>query len=264
MSDRLPLTPQLRGSGVVAILRAAAEDHLELVSQALAESGITCLELTLTTPGALRALARLRAGLDDTIAVGVGSVITKRQAVASLEAGADFLVSPGVCAEVAREAVRNGVACYPGAWTPTEVIAAWALGVPAVKLFPDASGGVRHLKNLRGPLPDIPLVPTGGVDLDQITGYITAGAAAVGLGGPLIGDALDGGSLSALRDRAGSALAVVRGRSGPGADRRRAQRRCGLRRSRGGAHPRRHRRPTGRRPDAGGTRSPPGADQARR
>jgi 2-dehydro-3-deoxyphosphogluconate aldolase/(4S)-4-hydroxy-2-oxoglutarate aldolase len=216
MSDRLALTPQLRDSGVVAILRAGAQDHLEAVSQALADSGITCLELTLTTPGALESLARLRAGLDDTIAVGVGSVITARQAVASLEAGADFLVSPGVCPEVAREAVRSGVACYPGGWTPTEIIAAWDLGVPAVKLFPAASGGVRHLKNLRGPLPDIPLVPTGGVDLDQIADYVAAGAVAVGLGGPLTGDALDGGSLSALRERAGAALAAV----GAGRDRR--------------------------------------------
>jgi 2-dehydro-3-deoxyphosphogluconate aldolase / (4S)-4-hydroxy-2-oxoglutarate aldolase len=209
VADRLGLTPQLRDTGVVAILRSGREEHLEAVSDTLAQSGITCLELTLTTPGALEALTRVRAGLDPAIAVGIGSVITAAQAVAALEAGADFLVSPGVCADVAREAARAGVACYPGGWTPTEIIAAWGLGVPAVKLFPAASGGPAHLRNLRGPLPDIPLVPTGGVDLTHIAAYIAAGAVAVGLGGPLIGDALDGGSLPALGERAGAALAAV-------------------------------------------------------
>jgi 2-dehydro-3-deoxyphosphogluconate aldolase/(4S)-4-hydroxy-2-oxoglutarate aldolase len=208
-TDRVALTPQLRDTGVVAILRAARQEHLEAVSDALAQSGITCLELTLTTPGALAALVRVRAALDPAIAVGIGSVITAAQAVAALQAGADFLVSPGVCADVAREASRAGVACYPGAWTPTEIIAAWGLRVPAVKLFPAASGGPGHLRNLRGPLPDIPLVPTGGVQLTHIAAYIAAGAVAVGLGGPLIGDALDGGSLPALGERAAAALAAV-------------------------------------------------------
>jgi 2-dehydro-3-deoxyphosphogluconate aldolase/(4S)-4-hydroxy-2-oxoglutarate aldolase len=209
VADRVALTPQLRDTGVVAILRGARPEHLEAVSDALAQAGITCLELTLTTPGALEALTRVRAALDPSVAVGIGSVITAAQAQAVLEAGADFLVSPGVCVDVAREAARVGVACYPGGWTPTEIIAAWGLGVPAVKLFPAASGGPAHLKNLRGPLPDIPLVPTGGVDLTHIGDYIAAGAVAVGLGGPLIGDALDGGSLPALAERAAAALAAV-------------------------------------------------------
>jgi 2-dehydro-3-deoxyphosphogluconate aldolase/(4S)-4-hydroxy-2-oxoglutarate aldolase len=208
-TDRVALTPQLGDTGVVAILRGTRPDHLEAVSDTLARSGITCLELTLTTPGALEALTRVRGALDRRIAVGIGSVITAGQAVAALEAGANFLVSPGVCADVAREAVRTGVACYPGAWTPTEIIAAWGLGAPAVKLFPAASGGPRHLANLRGPLPDIPLVPTGGVNLTHIPDYIAAGAVAVGLGGPLIGDALNGGSLDALSERAAAALDAV-------------------------------------------------------
>jgi 2-dehydro-3-deoxyphosphogluconate aldolase/(4S)-4-hydroxy-2-oxoglutarate aldolase len=93
------------------------------------------------------------------------------------------------------------------------VVAAWRLGAPAVKLFPAATGGPRHLRDLRGPLPDIPLVPTGGVALEQIADYVAAGAVAVGLGGPLIGDALRGGSTAALRERARAALdAVIEGR----------------------------------------------------
>jgi 2-dehydro-3-deoxyphosphogluconate aldolase / (4S)-4-hydroxy-2-oxoglutarate aldolase len=140
----------------------------------------------------------------------MGSVITAEQAAACLEAGADFLVSPGVCAEVAVCAAQHGVACYPGGWTPTELLEAWGLGPPAVKLFPAASGGPRHLRDVRAPLPHLPLVPTGGVALDQIAEYIAAGAAAVGLGGPLVGDALEGGPLTALHERAQVALAAVR------------------------------------------------------
>ncbi|HEY2320096.1 MAG TPA: bifunctional 4-hydroxy-2-oxoglutarate aldolase/2-dehydro-3-deoxy-phosphogluconate aldolase [Solirubrobacteraceae bacterium] len=209
MPARPPLTPQLQESGVVAILRGSTDRHLEGVSRMLGEAGVTCLELTLTTPGAVAALARVRAELDDGVALGMGSVLTADQAAACLEAGADFLVSPGVCAEVAVYAVEHGVPCYPGGWTPTEVLEAWGLGVPAVKLFPAASGGPRHLKDVRAPLPHIPLVPTGGVALDQIAAYMAAGAVAVGLGGPLVGDALEGGSLGALHERAQAALAAV-------------------------------------------------------
>jgi 2-dehydro-3-deoxyphosphogluconate aldolase / (4S)-4-hydroxy-2-oxoglutarate aldolase len=208
--DRLPITPQLRQSGVVAILRGSSNRHLEAVSRTLGEAGITCLELTLTTPGAVDALERVRGELDAGVALGMGSVVDADQAATCLEAGAGFLVSPGVCADVATYARQHGVACYPGGWTPTELLWAWGLGAPAVKLFPAASGGPRHLRDVRAPLPHIPLIPTGGVALDQIADYIGAGAAAVGLGGPLVGDALDGGSLSALRERALVALDAVR------------------------------------------------------
>ena len=210
MPERLPITPQLEESGVVAILRGSTDRHLEDVSRTLGEAGVTCLELTLTTPGAVGALKRVRAQLADDVALGMGSVIDADQAAACLEAGADFLVSPAVCADVAVCAAEHGVACYPGAWTPTELLDAWRLGAPAVKLFPAASGGPRHLKDVRAPLPHIPLVPTGGVALDQIADYVAAGAVAVGLGGPLLGDALDGGSLAALAERARAALEAVR------------------------------------------------------
>ncbi len=210
MPERLPITPQLAQSGVVAILRGSSDRHLGPVSRTLGEAGVTCLELTLTTPGAVDALARVRAEVDPGVALGMGSVIDAGQAAACLEAGAGFLVSPGVCAEVAAYAAQHGVACYPGAWTPTEILQAWGLGAPAVKLFPAASGGPRHLRDVRAPLPHIPLVPTGGVALEQIADYISAGAVAVGLGGPLVGDALDGGSLTALAERARLALEAVR------------------------------------------------------
>ncbi|MFL5859576.1 MAG: bifunctional 4-hydroxy-2-oxoglutarate aldolase/2-dehydro-3-deoxy-phosphogluconate aldolase [Solirubrobacteraceae bacterium] len=210
MPERLPITPQLQQSGVVAILRGSSDRHLAGVSRTLGEAGVTCLELTLTMPGAVGALGRVRAELDDHVALGMGSVLDADQARACLDAGAEFLVSPGVCSEVAAYAAEHEVACYPGGWTPTEVLEAWRLGAPAVKLFPAVSGGPRHLRDLHGPLPHIPLVPTGGVALDQIADYVAAGAVAVGLGGPLLGDALDGGSLPALAERARDALDAVR------------------------------------------------------
>lgn len=210
MTARVPITPQLADTGIVAILRADREEHLAAVTQTLAEAGIRCLELTMTTPGAVEALRRLRPQLEREVALGMGSVISAEQVAAVLEAGADFVVSPGVCAAAARATVDAGVSCYPGGFTATEILTAWELGVSAVKLFPAATGGPRHLRDLRGPLPAIPLIPTGGVAIEQIADYLAAGAAAVGLGGPLIGDALDGGSLDGLRERAGAALAAVR------------------------------------------------------
>lgn len=211
-TPRPPLTAQLADSGLVAILRASSGDRLTAVAQELVAAGITCLELTLTTPGALDALASLRGSLDPEVAIGMGSVTSAEQASAALERGAEFVVSPAVIPEVIA-ATAGRVPCYPGAWTPTEIVQAWALGAVAVKLFPAGSGGPRHLRAVRDPLPAIPIVPTGGVALSDIPAYLHAGAAAVGLGGPLLGDALDGGSLSALRERAAAALdAVAAGR----------------------------------------------------
>jgi 2-dehydro-3-deoxyphosphogluconate aldolase / (4S)-4-hydroxy-2-oxoglutarate aldolase len=210
VSTRVPITPQLADTGIVAILRADREEHLTPVTQVLTDAGIRCLELTMTTPGAIEALRRLRPRLDDDVALGMGSVIHADQVAAVLDAGGDFVVSPGVCAEAARAAVDAGLSCYPGGFTATEILTAWELGVSAVKLFPATVGGPRYVRDLRAPLPQIPLIPTGGVAIEQIGEYLAAGAAAVGLGGPLIGDALDGGSLDALRDRATAALAAVR------------------------------------------------------
>jgi 2-dehydro-3-deoxyphosphogluconate aldolase/(4S)-4-hydroxy-2-oxoglutarate aldolase len=207
---RPPITPQLADTGIVAILRADREEHLLAATHTLAEAGIRCLELTMTTPGALEALRRLRSQLGSELALGMGSVIDVDQFAAALDAGAEFVVSPGVCPSVTQAAVAAGVSCYPGAFTASEILTAWELGASAVKLFPAGTGGPRYLRDLRGPLPQIPLVPTGGVAIEQIGDYLAAGAAAVGLGGPLIGDALDGGPLEGLRDRARAALAAVR------------------------------------------------------
>jgi 2-dehydro-3-deoxyphosphogluconate aldolase / (4S)-4-hydroxy-2-oxoglutarate aldolase len=207
---RPQVTPQLAHTGVVAILRAADAARFGDVARVLADAGVTCLEVTLTTSGALDALGAVRAALPREVSVGAGTVTTVDEAAAAVDAGAEFLVSPGVDPDVVAAGTDRGVPSYPGAWTATEVLTAWRAGAAAVKLFPAGTGGPAHLRHLRGPLPDVPLVPTGGVGLDEVGAYVAAGALAVGLGGPLQGDAADGGSLDALTDRARRALDAVR------------------------------------------------------
>lgn len=202
-------SPQLRDTAVMAILRSAHATHVDAVARTLVHAGITCLELTLTIPGALGLLADLRAALPPAVDLGAGTVTTAEEARAAAGAGAGFLVSPAVCPGVLEVATASGVPCYPGAWTPTEVLTAWQAGATAVKLFPAASGGPAHLRRLRDPLPSIPLLPTGGVGIDQVGAYLSAGAFAVGLGSPLLGDALAGGDLAALTARARQVLSTA-------------------------------------------------------
>lgn len=197
----------------MAILRSADASGLSAAARALAAGGVTCLEVTLTTAGALDALARIRAELGPDVAVGAGTVITGDQARDALAAGAEFLVAPVVDTDVVRYAADRGVACYPGAWTPTEVSQAWRAGAAAVKLFPAATGGPAHLRQLRAPLTDIPLVAVGGVGIDQARDYLDAGACAVGIGSPLLRGAdrdPTPRALDALTERARTLLEAVR------------------------------------------------------
>ncbi len=214
-AERIAPTTQLLESGVMAILRAPTAQYVERAADVLIDAGITCIELTLTVPGALDAVARLARDLPPGVALGVGTVITAQQAVDALDAGAGFLVSPAICPDVQSVAAAQGVPFYPGAWTPSEVLTAWQGGAAAVKLFPAVSGGPGHLRRLRDPLPDVPLVPTGGVAVEDVSGYLQAGAVAVGVGTPLLGDALTGGDLAELRERCRRMLeAVAAGRRG--------------------------------------------------
>ncbi|MGH3435160.1 MAG: bifunctional 4-hydroxy-2-oxoglutarate aldolase/2-dehydro-3-deoxy-phosphogluconate aldolase [Sciscionella sp.] len=212
MSTVLPRSEpssQLLDTGAIAILRASTDRHVLPAAMALAEAGIACLEITLTVPGAVRTLRALVDELAPQVAVGAGTVTTAAEAEEAVAAGASFLVSPALCPEVVACARERALGCYPGAWTPTEVLAAWRSGATAVKLFPAATGGAAYLRRLRDPLPDIPIVPTGGIGIEQVGDYLRAGALAVGMGAPLLGDALDGGDLGGLRARARRVLDAV-------------------------------------------------------
>jgi 2-dehydro-3-deoxyphosphogluconate aldolase/(4S)-4-hydroxy-2-oxoglutarate aldolase len=189
----------IRGNDPVAAIRSI---------EVLVEEGITLMEVSLSGADALRVIRVAAASLGAGVHLGAGTVLTAEDAAAARDAGATFIVTPGLGAGVGA-AVRLGLPVLAGALTPSEVIAAVAQGVDAVKLFPASSGGVPYLRALRGPFPAVPFVPVGGVDLDSVEAYLDAGALAVGVGSPLLGDAPDGGDLSGLRHRIRAALGLV-------------------------------------------------------
>jgi 2-dehydro-3-deoxyphosphogluconate aldolase/(4S)-4-hydroxy-2-oxoglutarate aldolase len=198
-------------TGVVPILRGKRTgEHLPAVIDALVDNGIRCLEITTNTPDGFAAVAAARARYGDEVELGIGTVLTVAHIDAAEQAGATFIVSPHTDPALATEAVARGLGYYPGAFTATEVLTAWRLGATAVKVFPASVAGPRYLKELRGPIDDVPLMPTGGVTLDLVPEYLAAGAIGVGMGGPLMGDALDGGSLTELGARARAVLDVIR------------------------------------------------------
>jgi 2-dehydro-3-deoxyphosphogluconate aldolase/(4S)-4-hydroxy-2-oxoglutarate aldolase len=200
-----PTTAAIVRSGVVAVLRAPTADGFAAVADVLVSSGITAIEVTLTSKGAIDALAGLRRQLPVGAVVGAGTVLTAADAEAAVDAGAAFLVSPVLNPSLG----SFGVPFYPGGLTPTEIFQAARSGAPLVKLFPAAAVEPRYLKDLHGPLPDVQIMPTGGIDIGDVAAWLSAGAAAVGLGGPLIGDAASGGSLSDLAERARRAADAV-------------------------------------------------------
>jgi 2-dehydro-3-deoxyphosphogluconate aldolase/(4S)-4-hydroxy-2-oxoglutarate aldolase len=177
---------QITQGGIVAIIRLPSADDLLPAAEAIRDGGVTAVEFTLTTPGALQALARARLRLGREIRLGVGTVLAAEAARDSIRAGAEFLTAPNLNPEVVRAGREAGVPVIPGAFTPTEIVQAWDLGASLVKVFPAGPVGPRYIKDLRGPLPHIPLVPTGGVSLENAGAFILAGAAALGVGGELV------------------------------------------------------------------------------
>jgi 2-dehydro-3-deoxyphosphogluconate aldolase/(4S)-4-hydroxy-2-oxoglutarate aldolase len=186
---------------VVVVLRAASADHIDATAETLSAKGLSCLELTFTLPDVPVLIRRLRENLGGNACIGAGTVNTAAQARSAIEAGAQFLVSPMASAEVQREAAAACVPYVPGALTPTEISSAWDAGAAAVKVFPAAVMGFGYLSMLREPLPAPLLLPSGGVGIDDIAGYLAAGACAVSLGGALVGDALNGGPQRELGQR---------------------------------------------------------------
>jgi 2-dehydro-3-deoxyphosphogluconate aldolase / (4S)-4-hydroxy-2-oxoglutarate aldolase len=201
-----PVSASVERSGIVAILRAKTADSFAAVADVLVEVGVTALEVTLTSRGAIDALAGLRRQLPETVAIGAGTVLTADEAKASVDAGAEFLVSPVLDAELVR---ASSVPFYPGTLSPTEIHAAMRAGAPLVKVFPAGGLGPAYLRDVRGPLPGARIMPTGGIKIEDVADWLTAGAVAVGLGSPLIGDATAGGDLRKLAARARQAVSAV-------------------------------------------------------
>jgi 2-dehydro-3-deoxyphosphogluconate aldolase/(4S)-4-hydroxy-2-oxoglutarate aldolase len=213
---RRELGPVLRETGLVAILRGRSGDRLAAACDALLDAGVRCLEVTTNTPRSLAVVARLAEEGRPGVEIGVGTVRRPEDVDAAADAGATFVVAPNTDAAVGRRAEARGLGWFPGALTPTEIAFAWDLGATAVKVFPARSaGGPHYLREVCAPLDDVLLVPTGGVTVEDVPGYLRAGAVAVGMGSPLIGRALeDDEDLVRLGERARTALdAVARGRS---------------------------------------------------
>jgi 2-dehydro-3-deoxyphosphogluconate aldolase / (4S)-4-hydroxy-2-oxoglutarate aldolase len=175
-----------RANAVLGIVRFREAGDLDGTLDALVEGGVHLLEVTLDTPGALDAIER---AAGNGRSIGAGTVVTAEQVRACADAGAAFVVSPGLVLEVVEAAAGLGIEALPGVLTPTEVQQATSHGAQTVKLFPASLGGPDYLRSLRGPFPTVGLVPTGGVGIDQVAAYLAAGATAVGLGGALVGTA---------------------------------------------------------------------------
>lgn len=172
--------------GIVPVIRASSSQEARFAADAVCQGGIPIVEITMTVPGALEVISELAKTMREVL-VGAGTVLNKMMARQCADAGAQFLVTPGFDKATVVEAKKLGLLVMAGALTPTEVMAAWSSGADFVKVFPCGNlGGATYLKALKGPLPQVPLVPTGGVNLETARDYIRAGAAALGVGGELI------------------------------------------------------------------------------
>jgi 2-dehydro-3-deoxyphosphogluconate aldolase / (4S)-4-hydroxy-2-oxoglutarate aldolase len=197
--------------GVVAVVRAGSSALLVNVVKALAEGGVTAAEITFTVPDAVEVIRAVRREAGDAVCLGAGTVLDPETARAALLAGAEYIVSPTVNLDVIRLCRRYDKPVMPGAFTPTEVVAAWEAGADVVKIFPADVGGPPYLKALRGPLPQVRLMPTGGVDLTTAKAFLEAGACCLGVGGSLVEPkAVAAGDFARLRDLAAQYVAIVK------------------------------------------------------
>jgi 2-dehydro-3-deoxyphosphogluconate aldolase/(4S)-4-hydroxy-2-oxoglutarate aldolase len=171
--------------GVIAVLRTDSPGQLVSTASALAEGGIVSVEVTMTTPGALDVVREAVKELKGSAIIGVGSVLDAQTARAAILAGAEFVVSPTLDPDMILLVNRYGKVSIPGAFTPTEILEAWEAGADAVKIFPASIGGPDYLKAIKGPLPQVKLVPTGGVTLENAGDFIRAGAEMIAAGGNL-------------------------------------------------------------------------------
>ena len=178
---------QIEAVGIIPVVRAGSAEEACLAAEAVRLGGIPIVEITMTVPGAVDVIAALARQCGSQVLIGAGTVRHVEAARRCLDAGAQFLVSPGTNRETIEFAAERGVVMMAGALTPTEVDFAWQLGIDYVKVFPcSAVGGAAYIKALKGPFPDVPLVPTGGVNLQSAADFLKAGSAALGVGGELV------------------------------------------------------------------------------
>jgi len=198
--------------GIVPVVRASSAHEARMAADAVCEGGIPIVEITMTVPGAVDVIRELSKSAGSNVLIGAGTVLSAEAARRCLDAGAQFLVSPGLNLKTVEFAGREDKLIMAGALTPTEVITAWEAGADFVKVFPCGQvGGAKYIKALKGPFPEVPLVPTGGVNLNTAAEFIEAGAAALGIGGELVqADALRSNKAEVIVENARKFLAIVK------------------------------------------------------
>jgi 2-dehydro-3-deoxyphosphogluconate aldolase/(4S)-4-hydroxy-2-oxoglutarate aldolase len=209
MSNRAEAVERLCDKGVVAVVRAQSSEQLIDVAKALLTGGVDCIEITMTTPNALAVIRACREALAEAM-IGVGSVLDGETAVAAIEAGAQFVVSPIFSLDVVQAAHAVDLPVVPGCFTPTEIINATNAGADLVKVFPAGFFGAKYFKAILAPMPHLKLTPTGGVNLDTAADFIAAGAATLGVGSALVTkQALAEGNLDEVQRLAGEYVRIV-------------------------------------------------------
>lgn len=209
--DRLQITQNLYQTGIIAVIRAEQADNLLPAAQALLEGGVAFIEFTLTTPGALEVIRETARELSGRACIGAGTVLDAETARAAILAGAQFVVSPALDEDTIRLCRAYDVLVIPGAFTPTEVLKAWKSGADLVKIFPAGVGGPGMIKDLKGPFPQIKLVPSGGVDFQTAGEFIRSGAYALGAGSSLVSSRMiAAGDFGQIRENARRYIEIVR------------------------------------------------------
>ena len=210
--DKQAVVRRIREVGVVPVVRASSAEEAMRVVEAIKEGGVPVLEITMTVPRAVRVIEKLADCYGSEVVVGAGTVLDAETARACILAGASFVVSPALNVGTIELCRRYSVACMPGALTPTEVVTAWQAGADVVKVFPcGALGGAKYLKSLKAPLPQVEMIPTGGVSLKTAAEFIEAGALALGVGADLVDTkAIRAGEAVKVTEAARAYVAAVR------------------------------------------------------
>ena len=193
----------IRETGVIAIMRAQSSDQLIAAADAIKKGGVKAIEVTMTTPGALSVIEQAKGRYGSDVIFGAGSVLDAETGRAAILAGADFVVSPVLNLELIKLCNRYGIPTSPGCYSPTEILTGWEAGADFIKLFPASFGGPSLIKAILAPLPQVRIIPVGGVNLDTAADFISKGAAALGVGSSLVNQKLlESGDMDELTRRA--------------------------------------------------------------
>ena len=209
--DKKSVRDRIVEIGIVPVIRASTQREALMAAEAVTEGGIPIVEITMTVPGAVEVIRELAKSNAAKILIGAGTVLDAEAARRCRDAGAEFLVSPALNVETIEFAIKENLLIMAGALTPTEIVKAWKAGADFVKVFPCGQvGGAKYIKAIKGPLPQIPLVPTGGVNLHTAAEFLEAGAEALGVGGELVhADALKSGKPEVIVETARKFVAIV-------------------------------------------------------